>query len=85
MSLKDAGRGEYGTRSENATHEEINTGNMQRIADACELMARGREKLVRDYDYVRHSRDYWRGQAEHLKRSLSATRGVVTKLKKVKS
>lgn len=67
---------------ERARIEEINSGSLQRIADATEAMAA-------DYVWLRQQREYWEATAEArleraraLERRLSATRGVVTKLRK---
>jgi len=38
--------------------------------------------LTTDYNYIKRNRDAWREDAERLGRRLSATKGVVTKLKK---
>lgn len=64
------------------TLEHINAGYLQRIADACEKMCLDREKLERDYKYMRENRDYYRRLSESQKRSAASLKGVITKLKK---
>ena len=65
-----------------STIENINSGSLQRIADACELIAKDREKLEQECDWLRRNRDYYSAKAERLNRSNAALRGVITKLKK---
>jgi len=80
-TLKDVSKKEYSAGDEDGTFEEIQTGCIQRIADAAEKSCLDREKLERDYKYVVGQRNRWRDIAEKNQRQLSATRGVVTKLK----
>lgn len=87
MSLKELSKKTF-NQAGRTTHEEIQTGCLQRIADANEKMAVCTEKLCADYDQLkkdyecmRNRRDYWRDIAETKSRSLRATRGVVTRLK----
>jgi hypothetical protein len=60
----------------------INTGCLQRIADACELMAKNHNDLVEERDrfqlIAREKTDHIRRQM----RTISTLRGVITKLKK---
>jgi cell division protein FtsB len=62
--------------------EHINAGSLQRIANAVEALAA-------NYNKLRDERDYWASQADvrsqrinMLKRSNSALRGQITKLKR---
>ena len=61
--------------------EAIKIGCMQRIADACELMARDRERMVRDLDFYKkqHEQEYLRRRK--AEKSISALKGQITKLK----
>jgi len=68
--------------SGNAFTYQINTGSLQRIADAT-------EKMAKSYTDMERSRDQWRcwydkeeARRHRAYRRLSATRGVVTKLKR---
>lgn len=62
--------------------ENIKIGCMQRIADATELMAKDRQKLIDDYDYLKRNRDYYRERCAKLEKSNAGLKGVITKLKK---
>lgn len=64
------------------TIEEINSGSLQRIADAT-------EKMAASYDSLRNERDRYktwyedRGRAiAYLNKRIAALRGVITKMKK---
>lgn len=69
------------TSSDPARMDEINLGSMQRIADACELMAQNHVRLVSDRDM--YERWYRQNQAYYYaeQRRTRALRGVITKLK----
>lgn len=67
------------------TVEEIACGALQRIATATEAMATEYNRLIRERDSARRSVDYWRERAERAERRLSATKGVVTRLKAARS
>lgn len=69
-------------QNEDATLEQINTGSLQRIADAAESMAKGYAALERRAIEAERGREYWRSEAEALKYKLRAARGVITKLKR---
>lgn len=71
----------YATDGE-PTDERINVGSLQRIADACELMARNHALLVNERDmYKRWHEDAIR-QRDHAYRRVNSLKGVVTRLKK---
>lgn len=65
-----------------ANLNDINGGSLQRIADACELMAKRYSDLIDERD--RYKRYYEDGSARLLKaeRKAAALRGVITRLKK---
>lgn len=76
----------FDTINQTPTESEIQLGCLQRIADATELMAKDREKLIRDYDYMRNNRDAYRTRYETEAHRNRALKGVITKLKnKLKS
>lgn len=82
MTTQEASRKLWGIIGVGPTTEEINSGSLQRIADAT-------EKMAASYDNIRNDRDYWlkrSGEQEqseqHLVRQLNALRGVITKLKR---
>lgn len=68
--------------SSNTSIEHINAGSFQRIADAIELSCKDRERLEREYAYMRESRDLERKRADRLARSNSALRGVIKRMKR---
>lgn len=65
-----------------STIESISAGSFQRIADACELMAKDRQKLIEDYEYMRRDRDQYREWFRENEKRISAMKGIITKLKK---
>ena len=82
--LRDASRRNFSTRESRADHQEINTGSLQRIADAV-------EKMAANYDNLSANRDYWKRRAEEnrecsqrLMRRVTALRGVITRMKRQK-
>lgn len=62
--------------------EDINSGSLQRIADACEIMAQNYVALQNRVKCLEESNElHW--QERHKKdRQISALKGVITKLKK---
>lgn len=63
------------------TTEYINAGSFQRIADAAEKMATRHTELIDNLESTKRNRDFWLSKALTLERSVSALRGVITKLK----
>ncbi len=65
----------------NNTLADINAGSLQRIADACELMAKNYKQLVDERD--RYKLWYENNVAENRRmvRTIGALRGVITRLK----
>ena len=84
-TIKEESKKNFSVKGENANHQEIQSGCLQRIAESAEKSCLDREKLERDYRSMRERRDFCLRQAERLQRQLSATRGVVTKLKNKKN
>lgn len=82
MGMRDASRREYGLVGERATHEEIKTGALQRIADATEVMARNYQQLIDERDTFRRWYRSEKAANERLARSNAALRGTITKLKR---
>ena len=68
MNQREASRAEWRTHGVPPCRDEINSGSLQRIADATEAMAQSWVEL--------------RKIAERLRRSNAALRGVITKLKR---
>lgn len=86
VNLKEASKTNWATSPLNGDgypgDENIKIGCLQRIADATELMAKDRQRLIDDLEWTKRSRDSWQKTAERLERSNAALRGVITKLKK---
>ena len=61
----------------------IQLGAIQRIATACETMAKNHDALVRDRDLYRRWYENEKAVVARLQRSNAALRGVITKLRKV--
>lgn len=64
------------------TTERIDSGSLQRIADACELMAKDRSKLISDLENAERWKKQYYERWEKAERKISALKGVITKLKK---
>ena len=63
-------------------HQEINSGSLQRIADACELMAKSHGQLISERDRYESWYKTKRAELEGLRRVNAALRGVITKREK---
>jgi hypothetical protein len=61
----------------------INSGSLQRIAAATELMARNHDELLRAKKSAEDSRDYWRTEANRHELRNRSLRGYITRLKKL--
>ena len=80
MLTKDCSRTNFDI--EKPTWELVKIGCLQRIADACELMAKNHAQLVADHDLYKR---WYYEQLERVAsrdRTISALRGQITKLKK---
>lgn len=60
----------------------LNAGSLQRIADATELMAKNFLALQSEVETYKRQKEYWMTLAEDRGKTISAMRGVITKLKK---
>lgn len=67
--------------SEN-TAEHIQLGALQRIADAAEAMAKNHNDLIRDRDNYKRWYLEEKKTSDELRKSLSSTKGVVTRLRR---
>lgn len=63
------------------TNEDLILGCLQRIASATELSCKDRERLERDYRYMREDRDCYRRWLDTEKRRNAALRGQIKKLR----
>lgn len=80
--LKEVSKLNYGITLQSATFEEIQTGALQRIADATELMAGNYVKLQKDKEMYERWYLECRERNLTLNRRISALQGVITKMKK---
>lgn len=78
-TMREASRRDWTSRD---TVEHINAGSLQRIAAALELSCKDREKLERDYAYMRSNRDDLRRLLDSALRSNAALRGVIKRMKR---
>lgn len=65
----------------NVSVEDLNAGSFQRMADALELIAEDKKKLLKEVEYLTNSRKRYIEENKVLKLKNSALRGVITKLK----
>lgn len=71
---------------ENTSLEQINTGSLQRIADATEKMAQYHVSILQNLEYYKELSSKRAKRIEELERSVLAYKGVVGRLqKKVKT
>ena len=68
--------------TESATHEQVNVGSLQRIADATELMAKNYSTLVFERNSFENLYKAERVDNERMARRIAALKGVITKLKR---
>lgn len=69
--------------SDNST-EHLNAGSLQRIADATELMVKNYLQLQKDAELYKRWYNEAQADKQRLYKSISALKGVITKLKKSK-
>jgi len=80
-TLIEASKKPYSTSAYVASFEEIQTGCMQRVADATELMATDYRTLVRERDMYKKQHDEQCDRSDRLWWSNNALRGVITRMK----
>jgi len=82
--LKELSKQNWVPKSENGpTDEEIQTGCMQRIANATELMATNYLKLQSENDYLRNRNRNLQDDNDHLRRSANTYKGKYNRLKNI--
>lgn len=81
QNFRDASRADWVPVGDEPTHEQIQVGALQRIADAT-------EKMAADYDALRRDRDFWKRRVEELRMTVKrlqasniAFKGTVTRLR----
>jgi len=80
-NFRDASRLSFNQSGERPTFTEIQTGAIQRIADATELMAKQHAQLVADAERQKRRAELAEQRETSTARSLVAMRGQVTKLR----
>jgi hypothetical protein len=63
------------------SNEELQLGCLQRIAAAVEISCKDRERLERDYKYMRNRKEEIERSNARLARSNAALRGVIKRMK----
>jgi uncharacterized protein YukE len=81
VNHREASRQEWITSKDGPTRQEIDTGSLQRIADATEKMAENWDRLVQQRDTYKRMADEERECARRLDRRVNALRGVVTRMR----
>lgn len=82
ISLKDQSKKEFSIMGTSASHEEIRTGCLQRIADAQELMAKNYKLLIDERNFFRRRMEEEIACCKRLVRRNNSLRGHITRLKK---
>jgi hypothetical protein len=91
-NLRTHSKSEFTTRNDKPNHKELDTGSLQRIADACELMAKDRQGLIDQVEILETEVEHLRSQANHHRfrlryanRRISAFKGVISRMKNAKA
>lgn len=77
--MRDDSRREWASTN---SVEHINTGSLQRIADALEKVAQNYDALLRAKKDAVASADFWRDRSSGLERRINALKGAITKAKR---
>jgi hypothetical protein len=80
-TVKQASRRDF-TPSDSLTWEMLQTGSLQRIADATEAMAKNHIQLQQERERYKRWYDDERYERAKLEKSNAALRGQITKLRK---
>jgi hypothetical protein len=81
-SYREESRANWGTTGDTINLEQLKAGAVLRIADACELMAKDRQRMERDLQWNTERHEHYRREAERLARSNAALRGVIKRMKR---
>lgn len=81
-TLRQAGQSNWSTRGRVPTDIEVQTGCLQRIADATEAMAKRHVELIDERDGLRRAFVMQREETMALRRSNASLRGCITRLKR---
>jgi len=85
MNFRDASKSSWSSRNWTPTVEEINCGNLQRIADATELMAKRYEELIQKAEFEERRANRYASRLETEQRRTAALRGVIGRMKRQRS
>lgn len=80
-TFRTASRRDF-SRSSGATTGDLQLGCLQRIADACETMARENDRLIRDAKYQREERERLSRRLDLELRRSAAYRGLIARMKR---
>jgi len=80
-SLQEASRERFTCKGERGTFQEIQTGAIQRIADATEAMAHNHNRLLRDNGYLRERVEELNSRIEKRDYQIASLRGWITRLR----
>lgn len=83
-TIREASRGNYTTKDEVPTWQEVRDGALLRVADAVEKMARRHTDLIDERDRFER---YYRQESQRramAERRIAALQGVITRMKKAR-
>ncbi len=83
-TIRDASRGNYTTKDEAPTWQEVRDGALLRIADAPEKMAQRHTALIDERDMYKRWYDNETKRREIAERRIAALQGVITRMKKAR-
>lgn len=83
MDQREASKKDYGLFSSERGPglDQINSGCLQRIADALEKMAEPHRNLLNEVEMLRHNNETLEGAIKYLERKVSAYKGIIKKMK----
>ena len=79
-NLNDESRRSLGTGGEKPSLDQLNTGCLQRIANATELMAQNHRRLIEDAQRYERNWKEKRAECERMGKVINGLRGQVAKL-----
>ena len=81
-TMRDASRQEFTTKDGAPGYEAINGGSLQRIADACELMAKDRAQMEHELAWQTKLAERRLESLEQERNRVNGLRGYIKRLKK---
>ena len=79
INMREDSRENYTDRK---THEDLQLGCLQRIADASEKMAQNHSALIDERDRYKRWYEQERAEGIRMRRQIAALRGVINRMKK---